>query len=189
MPNIKIGHHVNFTHRGHPMTGEVIRINVKTMTVELETGRTIRKRAEQLTLVPPKANNILYLPSHMCGRGRRVKFRGPGGLEMTGIVASVTSEEVRVLPDAGPADSWTLPHDQISALEGNLPARSEDSILHEIARCYARLKYGHQGNAPDGEKVRRHIDKRLRSLFRELGHYVHEKDALDWALNQEAEAP
>lgn len=173
-------------------TAEVVRVNRKTVTLKdpRHVGTTLRLPHHRVALVPPGAptqaklfdrrepvpDNVIVLPAHMCGQGRRVQFRGPGGCIMTGTIHKLGRTGAEVLDEQTQA-YWHVRHEYIAPIEGELRARAEDDILMDIARCYARLRH-YCRHVADAEGMTSALKIKLKHLYAEIGRHVEEEEAM-----------
>ncbi len=109
-------------------------------------------------------------------------FRSREGAPIVGIIVGINAHSAQIRPDDGAVPYWRVAHEHIRRVEDELPKRPDHLVLQDIARCYARLEHTWKpGRQPH---VRRQINQRLKTLFKELGRYVDADEALTWALKE-----
>lgn len=182
MSTFNPGDRVAFYSRGRKQEAEVIRVNAKSLSIRLADGRLRRLPASRFHRLEAHENNVIPFPVHACGIGTRVWFRGDDGLPVAGIIVGINAHSAQVRPDDGSAAFWRVTHHKIRRLDQELPKRPDDVVLHEIARCYARLERA--WNPDVRPHMRRQVNRRLNLLFRELGRHVPRQEALAFGLNQ-----
>lgn len=130
MTELKTGNRVSFWSRGELVSATVLKINSKTITVELGDGTTRRVAKGKLQVEPSYEDNVIPFPAHGRGIGRRVWFVVHHRYPMSGTISEINRHGAKVVPDQSVVEYFWVTHPYIY--------RTQREAMNQIRESSAR---------------------------------------------------